>query len=332
MTAAFSFGLLVGCETVVDVSPPPFESQLVAHSFFSAESLWVVRVTNNVPFTSPDKPAKIEDAVVRIYEDGQLVVEPARTDSGTYAIVGPKASDERLYTLRVEAPGYNPIEGSDRLPERAHVTDFRVTIVREPDEVSRLRRTLIEITVDDPADTTNFYGLLLVQARWSEDLTTGTIKPFPPTIFPFESDNLAFGESQFDFIETEKTLYYEAFFTDRLFDGTSYTLDFDLVYEDPHPDATVVVHRAFAVVLLSLSENFFRYWKDAGDQAFSNENPFAEPLRVHSNLSGGLGVFGGFRYDVLPLSTGPAGTGGLNLADLCVLSGLTLPVCPTRLP
>ncbi|MDX1429146.1 MAG: DUF4249 family protein, partial [Rhodothermales bacterium] len=85
---------------------------------------------------------------------------------------------------------------------------------------------------------------------------------------------------------------------------------------------------AFAVAVLSLSEDFFRYWKTAGDQAFSNENPFAEPLRVHSNLSGGLGVFAAFQYDLVPLAAGTESFASVTLADLCTLSGLSLPICP----
>ncbi|MBT8399142.1 MAG: DUF4249 domain-containing protein [Rhodothermia bacterium] len=318
-----------GCETVVDVTPPRFEQQLVAHGLFSQDSVWVVRVSKSVAFTSPEKPGFVEDATVQIFRGDELIAEPARVDTGTYATTGVLPQEGVAYRMKVSAPGLGSVEGSDVLPQPPAVLDVRETVSREPDEASRLRRTTVEIVVDDPSGTDNYYGLLLVQARVSVDRMTGAVTPLPPSIFPFESDNLAFGESDFAFIDTEKTLYREAFFTDGLFDGTQYTFDLDIVYEDPDPSASVVIHRAFAVAVLSLSEDFFTYWKTAGDQAFSNENPFAEPLRVYSNISGGLGVFGAFQYQMLPLSTGTETFAGVTLADLCGLSGISLPFCPT---
>ncbi len=329
LVAVVAIALWVGCETIVDVVPPPFEQQLVAHGFFSQDSAWVVRVSKSVAFTSPEKPGFIEDATVQIFQGDQLVVKPARVDTGTYAATGVQPQPGLAYQMRVSAPGLGSVEGTDILPPPTTVLEVSESVVREPDETSRLRRTTVEIVVDDPAETDNYYGLLLVQARVSEDRSKGTVTPLPPSIFPFESDNLAFGESEFEFIDTEKTLYREAFFTDGLFDGTQYTFDLDIVYEDPDPAATVVIHRAFGVAVLSLSEDFFRYWKTAGDQAFSNENPFAEPLRVHTNVSGGLGIFGAFQYQILPLSTGTQTFAGVTLADLCALSGISLPFCPT---
>ena len=80
-------------------------------------------------------------------------------------------------------------------------------------------------------------------------------------------------------------------------------------------------------MLLSTTEAFYRHWTTASRQAFTNENPFAEPLRVHSNLTGGFGVFAGFRYRILPLGIGDLDVGGYTLADLCRLVGGRLPVC-----
>ena len=168
---------------------------------------------------------------------------------------------------------------------------------------------------------------MVVQARWIEDRTMGQVTPLPPSLFIFESDDLALGESAFDFLNTEKTFYLEAFFTDGLFNGSTYTLNFDIQYDTPDPLAEVVVRRVLAVVLLSVSEDFFRYWKTAGRQALTNENPFAEPLRVQSNMTGGFGVFAGFQYRIFPLGASSVGVGGFGLSDLCRLVGNTLPLC-----
>ena len=322
-------GLLAACETVVDVAAPAHTPQLVVHSFFTPDSVWVVRVTDTAPFAAPEAPGFVEDATVEVWQGAQLVARPTRSDSGTYVASGRGAVPEARYTLRVAAPGYPPTEGHDVLPAPVPVATFGETLVQAQDASTRRRIVHVEITLDDPPGVRNYYGLFVFQGRWREDRRTGQVDPLPPSLFPFASDNLAFGESAFDFLETGKTLYPEAFFPDDLFDGDAYTLDFEIAYDRPRPDAEVAIGRVFSVVLLAVSEDFYRYWDSAGRQAFSNENPFAEPLRVHSNMTRGFGVFAGFQYRVFPLrlaspEAGPA------LAPLCTLLGGYLPVCGVR--
>lgn len=322
--------LTAGCETVVEVSPPHHTSQLVAQSFFSPDSVWAVRVTSTVPYASPEAPAYVDDASIEVWEGNRLVATPTLADSGTYVASGSGPVLGRTYTLRVSAPGYAPTEGSDALPLPPPVTAFRDTLVRPADSLSRRRITRVEITLEDPPGQDNHYGLLVVQARWSEHRRTGERKLLPPTLFTFESDDPALGESVFDFLNTEKTLYREAFFTDGLFDGSTYTLDFDVQYDAPRAGADVVIRRLLAVVMLSVSEDFYRYWETASRQAFTNENPFAEPLRVHANMTAGFGVFAGFQYRIHPLGAGDISVGGYTLGDLCRLVGGQLPICASR--
>lgn len=319
-------GLLAACEAAVEVTPPAHEPRLVAQGFFTPDSLWAVRVTHTVPFASAAVPGFVDDALVEVWDGDRLLARPALSDSGTYLATGGIAETGRPYTLRVSAPGYPPTEGSDTLPGRVPVSGFQEALVPPADTTSRRRLAHVGVTLDDPPETADYYGLFVLQARLQEDRRTGQVTPLPPSLFTFESDDLALGEGTLGFLDTDKALYRDAFFTDGLFDGSTYTIGFDVQYDAPRPDAEVVIHRAFAVVLLSVSEDFFRYWKTAGEQALTNENPFAEPLRVHSNLTGGFGVFAGFRYRVFPLYTlSPEAAPALE--PLCALVGGRLPIC-----
>lgn len=317
----------IGCETVVDVPPPDHEPRLVAQSFFSADGGWTVQVTRTVPYASAASPAYVDDATVEVWDGDRRIATPQRADSGTYVARGGRATQGLTYTLRVEAPGYPPIEGRSTLPPPPAVTAFRDTLVPPADALSRRRITQVALTLADPPDVRNRYGLLVVQARWSEDQMTGQRTPLPPSLFTFESNDPALGESDFDFLNTGTTRYREAFFTDGLFDGSTYTLDFDLQYDLPRDEAEVVIRRAFAVVLLSVTDDFYQYRKTASEQSVANENPFAEPLRVHSNMTGGLGVFAGFQYHIFALEGSDIDLGGTTLADLCQLVGGQLPIC-----
>lgn len=328
----FGLALLAGaaltaCETVVEVDPPSHEPTLVAQGFFSPDSLWVVQVSHTVPYTSAEAPQPIENATVEIWADSQLIARPVRSDTGTYAATGVGAVQGQTYTLKASAPGYTPTEGHDILPPPPPIVSVQETQIEPTDSTSRRRLTQVDITLNDPAGEANYYGLLVVQVRWREDRQTGQVTPLPPSLFIFESNDIAFGESEFDFLDTDKTVYREAFFTDGLFNGSTYTLDFDVQYDEPSPDASIAVQRALGVVLLSVTEDFYRYWETASDQILVNDNPFAEPLRVHSNMTNGFGVFAGFQYRIIPLEADRLGLNGFRIGDLCALLGSRLPGC-----
>lgn len=320
----------IGCETVVDVPPPAHEPQLVAQSFFSADGGWTVQVTRTVPYASAASPTYVDDATVEVWDGDRRISTPQRADSGTYVAQGNGATQGSTYTLRVEAPGYPPVEGHSTLPPPPVVTVFHETLVPPADSLSRRRITQVDLTLTDSPGVRNRYGLLVVQARWSEDRATGQRTPLPPSLFTFESNDPALGESDFDFLNTGTTRYREAFFTDGLFDGSTYTLDFDLQYDLPRDEAEVVIRRVFVVVLLSVTDDFYQYRKTASEQSVVNENPFAEPLRVHSNMTGGFGVFAGFQYRIFALQASDVGLGGTTLADLCQLVDSQLPICVGR--
>lgn len=316
--------LLAACETVVDVPPPPHTPELVAQAFFTADSLWAVRVTHTVPFTSAEAPGFVDSATVEIWTGDRLVAQPVLADSGTYVATGPGAQTGVPYTLRVSAPGYPGVEGHDALPAPPRILDFRERAIPPTDSTSRRRLTRIELTIEDPPGEHNLYGLLLVQARWTLDRRTGQVKSLPPALFPFESDDPVLGESLLDFLDTDKTIYREAFFPDDPFDGRTHTIELDFQYDASRPDAPVELGRVFALVVLTVSDDFYAYWTTAGRQFLTNENPFAEPLRVASNLSRGFGVFAGLQYRLYPLR---AGTFAPAADSLCGLVGGRLPIC-----
>jgi hypothetical protein len=290
-----------GCETVVDVDVPQANPRLVAQGFFTADSLWAVRIHESAPFTSPAAPRLIENAVVEITGSGEAPLQLIRTDSGIYTGRGFVPRAGQRYSLHAAAPGLPPTTGADVLPAAPAIVGY-AAVLSARDVGIRSSRHVVEVkmTLEDPPNEPNRYGLLVIQARLSENKVSNQWRLLPPSLFLFESDNPAFGQPDFGFLDMEKEQYLAAFFTDETFDGQTYGLDFSFQYDLAGPDADLVTHRAFGIVVLSVSEHFYSYWKTAVRQAFTNENPFAEPLQVHSNMSAGPGIFAGFQFQVYP--------------------------------
>jgi hypothetical protein len=311
---SFCYVLLLfaaGCETVVEVEAPPHVPQLVAHGFFTSDGLWLVRVTHSVAYTSRDDPGSVEAAIVTVLAPDGRMQTLARRDSGLFVGTDLRPMAQAAYTLRVEAPGFVTTQGSDQLPEKPNVAGFTAASTMD-----RGRRRLVDLSfsIDDPPDTANYYGVFVVQGRWRLDVKKGTITPLTPTLFTFESDDPIFENNpEIEFLGDEVRYYRDPFFDDTEFNGTLRDVTLRLRYQDPDPQADVQIWRAFALMVVSASDNLYEYWTTANRQLTTGQNPFAEPIRVHSNMSNGFGVFGGFQYRALPVP--PDQTGLIAFCD-----------------
>ena len=300
---------VLACETVVDVEAPPHDPQLVVHGFFSSDSLWMARVTHSVAYTSRGDPNAVDDADVSVTGPDGAVQLLTRRDSGLYIGTGLRPETGAKYTLRASARGFSTTEGSAALPARPSVSRFSATSTTD-----RGGRRVIDLafTLDDPPGTSNNYGVFIVQSRWQLDIRSGTVTPMIPTLFTFESEDPVFETDQeLDFLGDEIRYYRDPFFNDVGFDGTMRTVELRIRFQDPNPRADTQIWRAFALVVVSTSDDLFAYWTSANRQLTTGQNPFAEPIRVHSNMSNGLGVFGAFQYRILPIPPVRLGLGAV---------------------
>lgn len=112
-------------------------------------------------------------------------------------------------------------------------------------------------------------------------------------------------------------------FSDELINGKEYTFNFtsnssfsgpvpdeefpDTNYPEEIPHPTPAPPELFRVVLYSLSEDYYKYLKvlqTKDDGSLSNDlinAGLAEPIRVYSNVAGGLGICGGCYKDSLTI-------------------------------
>ena len=178
---------MLACETVVDVSVPENAPKISAQGFFTADSAWAVRVVKSVDFTSADHPILIDDAFVEIKENGLPFITLPRADSGSYASVGgKKPAIDNEYTLHVAVPGFEPVTGSDVLPQKPDVPALIATFDTTSQTTATRRQVMhIRLDINDPAEIENYYGLFLLQARLREDKVTKQFQPFPPSLFLF---------------------------------------------------------------------------------------------------------------------------------------------------
>ena len=136
------------------------------------------------------------------------------------------------------------------------------------------RNTLsIKLQIQDPPVETNYYEIRIASGGDGVHFSTKD-----PSILA-DSD---------DPITEEEFLGHAPFFNDTLFDGQTHEIELSSTH--PIPDR----HTRFSVQVLYMSETYYEYRRSVMLHENTQDNPFAEPVSVYSNVENGYGIFAGY--------------------------------------
>jgi hypothetical protein len=288
--------LTAGCETVVDVPLPDHDSQLVVNDLFTTDSLWRVSVTRSRGI----KEARggfppVTNATVELLE-GDRVIDTLALDERAGSKPFYRSTDRERpqpateYTLRVSAPGFETAEATGRAPAPV---PFGVSRDGMPGPGPQF-----ELVITDTEGRGNYYALFLYEKIFVDGQFIGTRQLTFRSSSPLLKENV-----QENLDERTTETYRSALFSDATFRGETRAVSFQLHRFGDY--SSTEESRPF-VVLASLSEASYEYQRTAALADDTQENPFAEPVQVHSNVRGGLGIFAGATYVERSLTrTGP---------------------------
>ncbi len=274
----FCCALLWGCETVIDVDPPDYTPELVVNSFFSPDSVWSIHVSRSAPILDAElnqEQSWVENAVVEVLEAEQRVATLTYRGRGVYRAADEKPVGGKTYTVKVQAPGFTPVEATDTLPVASEFSNVRTSDGGFTEEGTPLTRLQVDLV--DPAHQTDHYFLSVLASDPSSGWTTSSF---------FISDDPVLRRGE-DLLDDESSFYIGRFFSDAQFQGETYTLTLDV------PEAGIFGGDTHIVQLSHVSPAFFRYDQTRRLQDDTKDNPFAEPVPIFTNVEGGLGIFAG---------------------------------------
>ena len=274
-----------GCETTVDVELPDHEPQLVVNDLFTAGNRWGVAVTESRSLQQNDweRFPPVENATVVILKDGQVVdtLPLANEAEGVYRSTSgrrPQAGTE--YTIQVTAPGFETAEAASRAPAPVPFTLSRGDMPPETRE--------LELAITDPEGQDNYYALSVYHDIYRADTLVDRIPLSFTSSSPLLRENL-----RQDFEGEEQQHYRHPIFSDAAFQGNTRRVTIRFERRGDGCCFTDPVERRRFVVLTSLSEDSYEYQRTVKRAQNTDDNPFAEPAQVYSNVRGGLGIFGG---------------------------------------
>lgn len=311
LALTFFLILIWGCEEVVELDLP-FEEQLVVESDIAPGR----RVTTTVAFASSilstTPVTYVEDAAVflkRVDDDEpyhQMTFMPSvSAANGQQARHSYYVLDEDLlaieegntYELRVNAPGFDQIITTTRIPAKTTLDDLSfVSFTKSSDE---RRENIYNIKANirfQHTDLDNFYHLMFFFT-------------YPVTAWEINGQTMTVDTTQVPKVEDLEIAagYVQDFQNGVLLDGAD--LDTGLVNLPIHlsvyydADEEHPVNPALGIELRNTSEAYFKYRLAISQQQQQQDSIVNQPIIIPSNIGNGSGSFGGYIFDegVIPL-------------------------------
>lgn len=284
--------LLLACEKPVEIAVPPHQSRLVINGQQAQGRLFNVRVGHSIGITEPvsnqnSRMYDVQDAVVILKQNGVVV------DTLVYNRTNLRYEGRRhrgvlgsRYSVEATAQGFVMAEGASAFPELVRPETIAL---RKNARTSSNNEPLdeIKITLNDPPGQTNYYLLRIRDAGGNYAYCVETTDKDVERLV--SSDPFATAEC----LNGSRLMV-----ADRNFSGKTKVLIFYANSNQMEPRVQQGRTIRPTIELLSINEDYFRYMKSINAYDNADDNPFAEPVNVVSNITNGYGFFTTFALAV----------------------------------
>ncbi len=281
----------MGCSNVVEIDVASRKPTAVLNAIFTPDSTWRVSLTESNDVLS-DKYyyQPITDALVTIYnKNGETIETLSLSSTSDYAYKGKLVPQEdETYSIIAEIKG-EKFSATSRVPKVVAISSVQVDSVD-----GNVPYANVGIKFSDPSVEKNYYSIKIIETGYevrnyngTNDTTyyerEGSFLPLDPK-YQENSDDGFFDD---DYIPRSN----EVFFQDDLFDGQAYVFRLR-----PYSGRGATRTR---VVLLSVSEEYYNYFRTKKIQDRGDLDPFSQPAQVYSNIKNGVGIFAGYGVSVV---------------------------------
>ena len=284
------------CTTVVDFDIPLDKPWVVVNSLFSPDSVWQVKVTysKNILDIAPGSNfLSIRNAVVTIHDPGNLVIETligSPDKSNLYSYKGKtKPMPGQSYSVQVSIKDEPVLQAANKVPTHVPMHSVAVDSSRFISDGEPIE---IKISFNDPGNERNFYTVKIIEDAFylTGKMVNNVIK----------WDTLWYTqEVYFEVVNqslTSDETGLEKLINDSHFNGKEYT--FHLKMHSRNLYGPKFVPRNRRLILLSITEEYYRYFSTKILQESKSYDPFAQPVQVFTNVENGLGIFAGYSASV----------------------------------
>ncbi len=273
--------MLSSCEKEIKVSLPEQSNVLVLDAQVRCGMPITVYLghSESIMKFRPDKNISLKDAIVCLFEDGMAA------DTLTYdALSGMYVSDivaapGRQYKLQAQSPGYGIAEANALAQVPVKILSAKRNFNVRTDEYGSMQDEIV-LEFDDPIGRDFYLAKIWLPAdTYDMEFCLPTTDPSVEDIYGEDISGSVCVSSKAIFIK------------DALFDGRRKQLRLFVPGGNLRTDTVMGVPVYPAISLAHVSEDHYKYEKTYRFGAANLGNPFAEPINVHGNVSGGYGIF-----------------------------------------
>lgn len=312
------------CSEDIKFTLPEVEPLLSIQSFIDPDNEFELIVTMAKPLQGQNIQMN-RDCTVDIYENDKyfssLKLDPSYfiqgNDTQKFLRFLPDSplifSETSEYKVEVKYPGFEPLTAKSTKPKAVNIKEInhRYFIGEMPgwyyetpsksssdDHSGQIKRdtSLMEFTIkfDDPSEAFNYYrvGINLISNRpqdyFDMRLQYASLSTPDPCFMKFN-------------YKTEHPLYsgwpnpttYEMLFNDKNSNGKEQTIKVIVPGVEGNSPET-----KYLITLYTINEDYYKYMVDRWKYIKTENDPFAEPIKMYSNLSNGCGIFAISSMDV----------------------------------
>ena len=307
MTVGFA-----SCEKIIEFNGDITDPYIVVISKPEADSTWMLRVSQSRFFLSNADVPSIDNAQVIVSVNGNETTATSE-GSGMYNTgIVPQPGDS--LSIRVIAPNRGEVTAGCRIPQRPNISDFTVeydttmyenhwTDIYDSVRVNRYVEGDIKLhfKLHDPANERNFYMVRLATYQWGEWIYRW-IEIDDDILFDIDATN-----EVFDLYDDEDNNGTVVSFSDERINGQTHPITISLYvgYVSPNtyfdtPDQELEFYPT-RIEVYAISRDQYLYNKTLN--AANNYDGFmqiiSEPVQVHTNINGGIGILGASSKTVL---------------------------------
>lgn len=308
--------LLAACEKQIDIDIENQEAKVVVMGQNEVGKAISVDLTYSRPTFSrfyvrngEDYFRKITNATVTLAVNGGAP-EQATHNDGTYTFAHIPQAGEEL-TLTVSVPGEATVTATATVPNIPAISNIDTTVTTN-NSYYGMSQTVVQFTIADPAATADYYSVRLREVATTvvtQRDSTGAILSQDTSVDEHYrwfscTDYLLVSSTSIDIDDpTESNTFYgsEMLFTDATINGQNHRIainsgedSYGYDYEDI--GAYEVEHTTNIELYLevsALTRDLYLYRQTMENYDYDEIlNFFSEPVQIHSNIDGGIGIFG----------------------------------------
>lgn len=300
---------LTGCESMVndldEKKLPRVQSKIVAECFLTPQSDFIeVRISESQPiFGDPSgSPRTLTDAVVVLLDDQSEITLPFIDSLDYYRIESNRFKIEagKTYRLSVSHNG-RKVSSECTVPLQQPIIKSYIIDSAANNPIDQYVTSYIKFFWDDFKETPNYYStrghLVIEETRLNYDPIQNLNSPYrvaTTILLDYNYYNYLVSDKNLDDVQFESPVY-----------KVNLPPNYVWEYKDENGNIKTVDSapeiKRIQLEVLNVDEHYYKFHRSLHGSN-NNDNPFAEPTIIYSNIKDGLGCFGAYNLGKIEIN------------------------------